>query len=415
MSGPETARHLIRLVAAALVIALVGAACSSDGDGVVADSTPSEVPTREAVVPGSGEIPQAGDDTPAEFLELDASLEVLADEFVIPWAIEILGPDEFLVSERTGGLVHVVDGGRTVLAGIPRSETVFADPLILGGVNDVSLHPRFEQNGLVYLAYIDTAFRMVVGRFDFSERVVRDFEVIFESTDFSIGSRFAWPDDDHFFLTQGAAGSPFPDPGPQDLDSDSGKIHRLRADGSIPEDNPVFDGFDGPTSTWSYGHRDAQGLLFDDGVLYSNEHGPLGGDELNVIEKGGNYGWPLFSFGLNYDSTPVGDLTPEEAAEFTVLPLKGWGPDFNMAPSGLTRLRDSAFPEWDGALVWGALAQQRLIAYLPEEDRTVVLLDGIGRVRDVAQLPDGDLLILRDAVPDVRWGDVVRVSPRSAG
>lgn len=368
-----------------------------------------------AQAPGSGAIP-GSDDTPlpdgVEYAPLGATLEVVASGFGIPWAVEVLGEDEYLVAERFGSLVLVRDGEMIELEGLPTSQIIPAPPLYLGGYNDISLHPQFETNGLVYLAYVGADYRMAVGRFDFSDRTVRGFEVVFQSNTFSIGSRIAWLDDDHFFVTQGMAGYPRPDPGAQDLAVDSGKIHRLRADGSVPPDNPVFDGAAGPTSVWSYGHRDTQGLLIEDGVLYSNEHGPLGGDELNVIERGGNYGWPLFSYGLNYDETPVGTMTEAEAAETTVLPLKGWDRTFNMAPSGLVRLAGSAFPAWDGAFLWGSLAQRRLIAYDPATDRTSILLDDIGRIRDVAQLPSGALLILLDATdleaPD---GQVVRVRP----
>jgi len=368
-----------------------------------------------AQTPGSSPIP-GSDGTPlpngVERAPLGATLEVVASGFGIPWAVEVLGEDEYLVSERFGSLVHIRDGERVELDGLPRGRILHVPPLYIGGYNDVSLHPNFETNGLVYLAYIGTDSRMAVGRFDFSDRTARDFEVVFESNAFSIGSRIAWPDDDHFFVTQGMAGYPYPDPGAQDLGTDSGTIHRLRADGSVPEDNPVFDAATGTVSIWSYGHRDTQGLLFEGGVLFSNEHGPLGGDELNVIEPGGNYGWPLFSYGLNYDETPVGTMTEAEAARTTVLPLKAWDRTFNMAPSGLVRLRGSAFPEWDGAFVWGSLAQRRLIAYDPDPDRTAILLDDVGRVRDVAQLPSGALLILLDATdPEAQNGQVVKVIP----
>lgn len=371
-----------------------------------------------AQAPGSSGVP-GRDGTPlpdgVEHAPLDATLEIVASGFGIPWAVEVIGEDEYLVSERFGSLVHIRDGEMIELEGLPVGQILPAPPLYLGGYNDVSLHPRFETNGWVYLAYVGTDYRMAVGRFDFSDRTVRDFEVVFRSNAFSIGSRIAWPDDDHFFVTQGMAGYPYPDPGAQVLANHSGKIHRLRADGSVPDDNPVFDGAVGPTSVWSYGHRDTQGLLFEDGVLYANEHGPLGGDELNVISPGGNYGWPLFSYGLNYDETPVGTMTEAEAAETTVLPLNAWDRTFNMAPSGLARLADSAFPAWDGAFVWGSLAQQRLIAYDPATDRTAILLDEVGRVRDVTQLPGGALLLLRDATDlEAPNGQVVKVLPNEA-
>ncbi|PAP75069.1 PQQ-dependent sugar dehydrogenase [Rubrivirga marina] len=369
-----------------------------------------------AQAPGSGAIPGT-DGAPlpdgVEHAPLEATLQVVASGFRIPWAVEVLGEDELLVSERFGQLVHVRDGEVRTLEGLPTGQILPVPPLYIGGYNDVSLHPQFETNGLVYLAYVGSDYRMAVGRFDFSDRTVRDFEVVFHSNAFSIGSRIAWLDDGHFLVTQGMAGYPLPDPGAQVLANHSGKIHRLRADGSVPPDNPVFDGATEPTSVWSYGHRDTQGLLVEGGVVYSNEHGPLGGDELNVIERGGNYGWPLFSYGLNYDGTPVGEMTEAEAAEATVLPVKAWGSEFNMAPSGLVRLAGSAFPAWDGAFAWGALAQRRLVAYDPATDRTAILLEAAGRIRDVAQLPSGALLVLRDATDlEARDGEVVRVTAR---
>lgn len=353
---------------------------------------------------------------------LDAQLEVVSSGFAIPWGIAVLGEDEYLVTERFGALSHIRNGERTDLEGLPETNIIQVGPLFYGGYNDVSLHPQFETNGLVYLAFVQPptstaqgAGTMAVGRFSFANRTVQGFEVIFETNNFTIGSRIAWQDDAHFFVTQGAAGSPYPDPGPQDLDNDGGKIHRLMADGSVPTDNPVFDGMPGPTSVWSYGHRDHQGLFYADGVLYANEHGPLGGDELNVIQKGGNYGWPLFSYGLNYDESPVGDLTEAEAQQISVLPLKGWSREFNMAPSGLVQLQESAFPKWNGAFLWGALAQRRLIGYEPNSGLTSILLEQVGRVRDVAQLPSGNLLIVYDTTdpdPDKLNGSVVKVIRR---
>ena len=281
---------------------------------------------------------------------------------------------------------------------------------------DVSLHPSFETNRLVYIAYVNEAYRMAVARFEFTNQAMQQFDVIFESNAFSIGSRIAWQDDGHFFVTQGMGGAPLPEPGPQNLDHDGGKIHRLHADGSIPEGNPLLGGRSAPTSIWSYGHRDPQGLFFDadEGVLYAHEHGPFGGDELNMIQKGGNYGWPLFSYGLNYDGTPVGDLSEEEAGRSTVLPIKAWGPTFNMAPSGLERLDGTAFPSMAGRFVWGALAQQRLIAFDPNSDQTTIIVDDVGRVRDVTQLSGGELLLLIDARSPKRSdsGRLVKLSPR---
>ena len=347
---------------------------------------------------------------------LGVAYEVVASGFAIPWGIEVLGEEEYLFTERLGSLFYYKDGETVALDGLPRALTVEFGGLIYGGFMDVSLHPQFDANGSVYLAYVNTFGRMAVARFTFTDRTVQDFEVVFVSNAFSIGSRIAWEDDAHFFVTQGLGGSPHPEPGPQDLTNDGGKIHRLMADGTVPADNPVFEGATAPTSVWSYGHRDPQGLYYDadEGVLYATEHGPLGGDELNVIVKGGNYGWPLFSYGQNYDRTPVSDLTEAEAGQTTVLPLTHWDEHINIAPSGLERLEGSLFPEWDGSFVLGSLAQQRLIGYNSASDQTSILLEDVGRIRDVAQLPSGSLLLLIDAKsPNAsESGRIVKLTPR---
>lgn len=187
------------------------------------------------------------------------------------------------------------------------------------------------------------------------------------------------------------------------------------ADGTVPSDNPVFDRARGPTSIWSYGHRDPQGLLFDssEGLLYSTEHGPLGGDEFNLITAGENFGWPLFSYGLNYNGTPVSRMSEEEAGQSTVLPLHAWSRDFTVAPSGLERYRGDRFPSIAGQFLIGSLAQQRLLAYDPIADQTRILMNAVGRVRDVAELPSGDLLVALDAGSPYAGspGRVIRVSP----
>lgn len=364
-------------------------------------------------IPGRGGMP-----LPAGVQEslLDVTPEVIASGFTIPWGIEVIGEEEYLFTERLGSLLYYRDGETVALSGVPETVTVTFGGLVYGGFMDVSLHPGFATNGWVYLAYVNAAGRMAVARFHFGDRSVQNFEVLFESNAFSIGTRIAWEDADHFFVTQGQGGSPYPEPGAQALTHDGGKIHRLMADGTVPPDNPVFEGHTAPSSIWSYGHRDPQGLYFDagEGRLYATEHGPLGGDELNVIAKAGNFGWPLFSYGLNYNETPVSDLTEAEARRTTLLPLKYWDRTFNIAPSGLERLEGSLFPEWDGAFVLGSLAQRRLLAYDADSDQTSILLDDVGRVRDVVQLPSGSLLILIDAGSPRASdsGRIVKLTPR---
>lgn len=343
----------------------------------------------------------------------DGALEpgVLAYGFGIPDAISVIGDEEFLFAERSGALHHFVDGDVTQVTGVPQVR--MSD--VYGGLLDISLHPDFPDNQLVYIAYNDEAFGLAVARFALRDDRAHDLEVIYESNEFSIGSRIVWEDSFHFFLSFGVGGDPYPMPGPQNLDSDVGKIHRITADGHVPPDNPVFPGAAQPSTIWSYGHRNPQGLHYDadQRTLYSVEHGPMGGDELNVVTAGGNYGWPLFSYGLNYDGSAVSDLTEEDAAATTVLPTKYWGPEFRVAPSGLLLVQNSAFPAWNGSFVMGALRPQHLLLYNPATDQTEILLSGIGRIRDVAQLPSGELLISVDAGSPLRskTGRIIKVPP----
>jgi len=328
---------------------------------------------------------------------LGLDLEVLADGFEIPWAIDVISEDDYLFTERMGALYRYRNGEVNKVDGLPESRT-FTTDRPYGGMMDISLHPEFESNQMAYLTYVNEDYHLSVARFRLKENSAQDVEIIFKSNQFAIGSRIAWQDNTHFFFSFGAGGAPGPDPGPQDLNDPRGKIFRLMHDGSIPEDNPVFPGRSEPSGIWTYGHRDPQGLFYDtdNTTLYSNEHGPLGGDEFNVITKGGNYGWPLFSYGVNYDLTKVSDMTEEEAAKNTILPIKHWTPDFRLAPSCLIRLKNSNFEPWNGSFLMGALTYQHLVLYNPETDETEIVLPKAGRVRDIAQLPSGNLVILID-------------------
>ena len=345
----------------------------------------------------------------------EVTIEVLASGFTIPWSIAVINENEFLFTERLGKLYYFKEGEIRSLSDVPLTRTVRFAGLVYGGLMDVSLHPQFETNHLVYIAYVSSSQSMAVARFNFENESVQDLEVIFESNAFSIGSRIAWQDNTHFFLSQGLGGNPLPEPGAQDLRNDGGKIHRLIEDGQIPDDNPIFGGFSAPSSVWSYGHRDPQGLYYDaeSQVLYSNEHGPWGGDELNIITKAGNYGWPLFSYGRNYDGSVVSNRTEEEAEAISVLPVAHWDSEINIAPSGLLKLSDSNFGSWNGSFIMGSLAKQRLIGYNMNTGQTDILLSGIGRVRDIAQLPSGDLLVLIDAgSPNASSeGRILKLSP----
>jgi glucose/arabinose dehydrogenase len=337
---------------------------------------------------------------------------VLASGYWIPDGLAVIGEHEFLFADRGGTLYHYVDGRVTEVRGIPASKV----STIYGGLLDVSLHPSFPNSRLVYIAYNDNAYDLSVARFELRDDRAEKLSVIYKSREFSIGSRIEWEDASHFFLSFGVGGDPYPDPGPQDLSSDVGKIHRLTADGQIPPDNPILPGALKPSSIWSYGHRNPQGLYYDSlkRALYATEHGPLGGDELNIVRAGGNYGWPLFSYGLNYDRTRVSNMSEDAARAVSILPLKYWGPDYRVAPSGLLFVEGSQFTSWNGAFLIGALNPQNLLRYDPATGETEIVLRKIGRVRDIAQLPSGKLLIAVDkASPKPSdLGRIIELSPQ---
>jgi glucose/arabinose dehydrogenase len=336
---------------------------------------------------------------------------VLTSGYWIPDGIAVIGEREFLFADRGGALHHYVGGVVTEVRGLPRSRT--SD--VYGGLLDVSLHPSFPDSRLVYIAYVDNSFGLVVARFELRDDRAERLSVIYESDEFSIGSRIEWEDPSHFFLSFGVGGDPRPAPGPQDLSSDVGKIHRLTADGQIPPDNPILPGASKPSTIWSYGHRNPQGLHYDalERRLYATEHGPLGGDELNIVLAGGNYGWPLFSYGLNYDRTPVSNMSEGAARAVSILPAQYWGPDYRVAPSGLLFVEGSQFASWNGAFLLGALNPQHLLRYDLATDETEIVLRNVGRVRDIAQLPSGKLLIAVDRgspKPSDR-GRIIELSP----
>lgn len=346
----------------------------------------------------------------------DIQVETLVSGYSIPWGIEVIGEEEFLFTDRIGELYHFLEGTTTRVRDVPSSTTfTTSSGLLMAGLMDVSLHPDYNNNGWVYIAHVTSDNLLTVSRFIIAEGNATQVQTLFKANGISVGSRICWQDPSHFFLSVGVGGDPFPILGPQNLSDDRGKIHRLTQEGQIPEDNPVLPGQSLPTSIWTYGHRNPQGLFFDQTaqILYANEHGPFGGDELNRIEKGVNYGWPLFSHGLNYDGSQVSTMSESEAAEISILPMKFWDHFARVSPSGLLFLEESQFIEWNGSFLMGSLYPQNLLRYDPETDQTEIVLEQIGRVRDVAMLPSGNIIILLDAgSPGVfDMGRVLKLSP----
>lgn len=333
---------------------------------------------------------------------------VVAEGLELPWAIAFLPDGRRLVTERPGRL-RVVEADGSL-----RGEPVVGVPEVIahgqGGMLEVAVHPDYEQNGWIYLGFSDGWREKVEGKDKPQPRtitaVVRgrlkdnkwaDQEWIWKAdkkfyggSGVHFGVRFVF-DQGYLYFPVGERGGWHE---AQDLASPVGKTFRLHDDGRIPKDNP-FVGREGALpGIWSYGHRNPQGLDIDprDGAIYNTEHGPRGGDELNLIEKGRNYGWPVITHGMNYNGTPITGKTHAEGME---QPVIHWTP--SIAVCGLDFYRGEKFPGWKNDLFAGALRQEEVRRLRIKEGEVVeqeVVLKGIGRVRDVAGGPDGYLYVL---------------------
>ena len=344
-------------------------------------------------------------------------VQTLATGLERPWGLAFLPDGRMLVTERPGRLRLVAADGTlsAPLSGVPE-----VDARGQGGLLDVAIDPDFASNRLVYLTYAEpgpdgtnstAAFRGVLAE---DGSGLSDGAVIFSQqpklpSTKHYGSRLVFDGNGYLFVTTGERSeAQFRDQA-QDLDSHLGKIVRIFPDGTVPDDNP-FVGVDGALSEiWSYGHRNIQAAAMNPatGGLWEIEHGPRGGDELNIVEPGANYGWPLVSYGINYSGTPVGTGEAEMAG--TVGPIYQWTPV--IAPSGMAIYGGAAFPEWQGDLFVGGLRSTALVR-LELDGETVLaeerLLESLGaRIRDVVEGPDGALYLLTDQSDGV----ILRVAP----
>lgn len=343
---------------------------------------------------------------------------VITSGLRVPWAVDFLPDGRMLVTERPGTLrVH-----STGKPGGQLSEPVADIPQVRdagqGGLLDVAVHPEYEKNGWIFLAYShpigDRSFtRIVRGKLAESDGKLRwtDEKVIFEAkpSDYihgggvHFGCRIVFDpkDPSTLFFCIGERGQ---GDLAQNLEKPNGKVYRMKVDGTVPQDNPFVDRSKSYPAIWSYGHRNPQGMAFDlEGNLWVTEHGPRGGDELNLVMPGRNYGWPVVSFGYNYNGSPRSVPWPKVPATATdpvkpdamVMPVYRWLP--SIAACGLDVARGDAFPKWNGDLFAGGLAGQ-IVHRLRVKDGKVVeqeeIIQGMGRVRDVVCAPDGTIYVV---------------------
>lgn len=343
-------------------------------------------------------------------------VSTVAEGLVNPWAIAFLPEGGMLVTERPGRLRHIsaegeVSGG---IAGVPR-----VDAQGQGGLLDVAIDPDFAANRLVYLSYAEAGRGgngTAVARGTLSQDGTRleDVELIFRQQPkvngrAHFGSRLVFDGQGHLYVTLGERSAARFRVQAQDLGSHLGKIVRINPDGTVPQDNP-FVGQEGVLpEIYAYGIRNSQAAAIhpETGMLWEIEHGPRGGDELNIIEPGANYGWPVVSLGVEYSGMTIGEgLT---SAEGMVDPIHSWTPV--IAPSGMIFYSGDALPAWRGNLFVGGLASTALVRLELDGDSVVGeerLLQELGlRIRDVAEGPDGALYV---AIDDMA-GAILRVAP----
>lgn len=346
-----------------------------------------------------GDTSEEGQQVPAP-IEAGVSdaygFEMVVEGLNIPWGFTFMPDKSILITEKNGDIIHFKNGEKIQISGGPE---VYDRGQ--GGLLDVVLHPEYESNGWIYFSYASPegnadGGNTAIMRAKLEGNKLTSKEVLYKASPNTtkgqhFGSRIAFDKNGYLFFSAGERGER--DVNPQDISRDNGKVYRLNDDGSIPSDNPFVGEENAVEAIYSYGHRNPQGMILnpETGEIWVHEHGPKGGDEINVVEKGANYGWPVVTYGENYSGTPI---TDERSKPGMKDPIFYWLP--SIAPSGFAYVTSEKFPELKGNLLVGSLKFQYL--ELLELDgkkitKRTKLIDGAGRMRDVRQGPDGDIYV----------------------
>lgn len=341
---------------------------------------------------------------------IDYSYEIVADGIDIPWGLSLRSANDFLVTEKAGTLYHVLNGEKTVIKGLP--------PVYVrgqGGLLDVAHSPNYEEDGLIFFTTSSPLGEEKGGHTALYSAQLKNDSLVNTSLlykgDYNTkkgqhwGSRIAFDAKGHIYFSIGDRGNR--ELNPQDISRDGGKIYRLNLDGSIPDDNPFNTTANSRKAIYSFGHRNPQGMIThpDTGQIWVHEHGPRGGDEINIVKAGKNYGWPLITYGINYSGTPITDSTEKEGME---QPLYYWLP--SIAPSGMAFSTSDVYPNWKNNLFVGSLRFEYLERLVLEDNEVIKrekVLDSIGRIRNVEQGPDGYLYI------GVEGKGILKIIPKS--
>lgn len=341
--------------------------------------------------------------------KINFRVDTITSELKNPWGMAFLPDGRILVTERSGEIVVVKNDQLTgeKIEGVP---AVYANGQ--GGLLDIQLHPDYGTNGWIYLTYAkpgEGGGGTVLARTKLDGNKFVEFQELFQALPLSssgvhFGSRIAFDGKGYVFFTSGERGEK---ENAQKLENHLGKVLRLHDDGRVPTDNPFVGTANAKPEIWSYGHRNLQGLVYDksSGKLYNHEHGPKGGDELNMVEKGKNYGWPAITYGIDYDGSIISDKTEMPGME---QPLTYWKP--SIGPCGMVQVTSDKFTPWKNNLLIGALALTHVTRVELDDNGQYVkqekLLDKVGRVRAVAQSPDGFIYVATETP-----GMLLKLSP----
>ncbi|GAW35109.1 soluble aldose sugar dehydrogenase YliI precursor [Roseovarius sp. A-2] len=346
---------------------------------------------------------------PAHALETsvgNVTVTKMVDGLDEPWALDFLPGGEMLISERDGRLLHIADGQSRAIKGLPEIAVRGQ-----GGLLDLLVPRDFAQSREIYFTYSKpqsggAGTAIARARLDPGADRLSDLSVIFEMVPGStggrhFGSRLVEGRDGYFYATTGDRGDR---PSAQDLGRENGSVIRIARDGAVPSDNPFVDTPGAQPEIWSYGHRNPQGAALDgSGALWLVEHGARGGDEVNRVEKGANYGWPVISYGRHYSGAKIGEGTQKEGMK---QPAHYWDP--SIAPSGMMIYQGDMFPDWRGDIFVGSLKFDMISRLDGSPLREVERLESseTSRVRDIIEGPDGAIWFL-----SVGQGAAYRITP----
>jgi aldose sugar dehydrogenase len=419
-----TSRSLIAAAVGLAVLTAAGCVRKDAPPAAAAEPATAEVAVNETREPNNPDFKPAFEgQTRAPAIKSSVALDVstVASGLEAPWSVELLPDGRFLVTERPGRLRIVAADGKL-------SEPVGGLPKVLyegqGGLLDVAVDPGFATNQRIFWTYAEprndgNGTAVASGKLveDAKGARVEGVKVVFRQqpslkSQLHFGSRIVFtPDGKQLYVALGERGIPEGRVQSQDLKSHFGKVVRLNLDGSVPKDNPFVGRSDAKPEIWSYGHRNMQAANLDaQGRLWTIEHGPRGGDELNRPEPGKNYGWPVIGYGIDYSGAKMHEASTGEGLE---QPVYYWDPV--IAPSGLVFHSGNGAPEWQGNLFVGGLGSMKLVRLKLDNDRVVgeewLLADRGERIRDVKEGPDGSLYLVTEGAN----ASLLKVTPRTGG